>query len=162
MSVLRLRPFTLALLVAGLLAPANAQAQPARPIAREGAWRLDCTPEPQTRVVWCQVGIRLDSLTPPYQLEFNYVRDSHMFFAMGTPGFARVLAAVDGQPTFYIERCLGGMCLIKDEPAGRLLKQMREGRTLTLLFEGAPLPGAFAVPLAGFEPLYRRALGLAN
>jgi hypothetical protein len=130
-------------------------------MAHDGAWRLDCTPEPQTRVVWCQIGVRLDSLTPPHQLEFNYVRDRGMFFAMGTPAFARVLATVDDQPTFFLERCLGGMCLIKDEPAGRLLKQMREGRNLVLKFEGG-LPGTVTVSLAGFEPLYRRALGLSN
>ena len=128
-------------------------------MARDGAWLLDCTPEPQTRVVWCQVGVRLDSLTPPYRLQFNYVRDTHMFFAVGSPAFARVSATVDGQPAFYLERCLGGMCLLKGEPAERLLKQACEGRTLTLKFEGRNLPESFQVPLAGFEPLYRRAVG---
>ncbi len=147
------------LLAAILAASSGAEAQPAKPIAREGAWRLDCSPEPETRVVWCQVGVRLDSLTPPYALQFNYVRDSHMFFAMGTPGFERVLASVDGQPAVALERCLGGMCLIKGDPAAQLLQQMREGRTLTLKFAGAPVPGAFPVPLEGFETLYRRALG---
>jgi hypothetical protein len=149
-------------LLAGLLSPAPVPAQPAQAMARDGAWLLDCTPEPQTRVVWCQVGVRLDSLTPPYQLQFNYVRDSRMFFAMGSPAFARVLATVDDQPAFYLERCLGGMCLLKGEPAERLLKQAREGRTLTLQFEGAQLPGPFRVPLAGFEPLYRRSAGGAR
>lgn len=133
---------------------------PSRPLAAVGAWVLDCTPEPTTGEKWCQVGTSLESLQPPYSLQFNYIRDSRMFFAMGSPRFSKVQVRVDSHRPYDLERCLGGMCLIKGETARLLLEEMRGGTTLVLEFEGRQLPGPLSVGLAGFDDLYRRALGV--
>lgn len=150
---------SLVCLVLGALA-APLAAQPAdQRIAAQGAWTVDCSAEPQTGEKWCEVGTTLESLSPPYELHFNYVRDSRMFFTRGSMSLSRARAQVDGQPAFALDRCLGGMCLIKGTDAERLLAEMRAGKNLALHFEapGRRL-GPITVDLAAFDAMYRRAL----
>jgi invasion protein IalB len=150
---------SLACLVFGALA-APLAAQPAdQRIATQGAWTVDCSAEPQTGEKWCEVGTALESLSPPYELHFNYVRDSHMFFARGSMSLSKVQAQVDGQPAFVLDRCLGGMCLIKGADAERLLAEMRAGKGLTLRFGSTGRQvGPIIVDLAAFNAMYQRAL----
>lgn len=144
-----------------LAGPAAAQSgqSPNIHIAKQGAWSADCTAEPQTNERWCQVGTTLESREPAYRVEFNYVRDSRMFFAMGAVWLSKVQAQIDGRPAFTMDRCLRGMCLLKGDGATRLLAEMRAGKKLQLHFEGqAQMPAALGVDLAGFEPMYQRAV----
>lgn len=153
--------FRLGMMLLLLGAPATAQLPPSRNIhiAAQGPWSVDCTAEPQTGERWCQVGATLESREPAYRVEFNYVRDSRMFFAMGATWLSMVRVQVDGQSPFTIDRCLSGMCLMKGDNAARLLAQMRAGRRLELGFQAdARLPGLLAIDLADFEPMYQRAL----
>jgi invasion protein IalB len=139
------------------LAASSAAAHDLR-IASQGPWAVDCSPEAPGDT-WCQVGVSFESVKPPYGLQFNYVRDSRMFFAMGAPVPTRVRAHVDSQAPFDLDRCLAKMCLIKDEPAAHLLQQMLGGRSLVVEFVGGRgMPPPFTVDLAGFAPMYRRAL----
>ncbi|WP_170921159.1 invasion associated locus B family protein [Enhydrobacter aerosaccus] len=144
-----------------LAASASALAQPVPNIriASKGAWTADCTPEAQTGEKWCQAGTVLRSSNPPYSLEFNYVRDSRMFFARGSMPLSGVHAQVEGHSVFDFDRCLAGMCLLKGAPADQLLTQMRAGGRLMLRFDTrAQLPGPLTVDLADFDAMYRAAL----
>jgi invasion protein IalB len=128
-------------------------------VARQGPWSVDCTAEPQTGEKWCQVGVAIESSQPPFSLQFNYVRDSHMFFARGSFWLNNVHVTVDDQPEFQLSRCLSGMCLLKDDGASRLLGRMRAGHKVTLRFEGqSRVPLTISYDLADFEPMYRRLL----
>jgi invasion protein IalB len=128
-------------------------------IAAQGPWTVDCTPEPQTGEKWCQVGTIFESNEPPYSLQFNYVRDTRMFFAMGAVRLTGVHLQVDGQAAFTLDRCLGGICMLKGTEADRLLQLLRAGKQLSLRFESqTKLPPLLTVDLAAFEPMYRRAL----
>ncbi|HTR87466.1 MAG TPA: invasion associated locus B family protein [Reyranella sp.] len=147
---------TVVLLMLALAAPA-AVARDVR-IASQGPWAVDCGTEPPGDT-WCQVGVSFESIHPAYGLQFNYVRDSRMFFAMGAPAPTLVRAHVDGQAPFSLERCLARICLVKGEAAERLLQQMLAGKSLVVEFVGGPgMPPPFTVDLAGFAPMYRRAL----
>ncbi len=142
-----------------LPAPIVAQPSPNIRIAAKGPWVVDCSPEPQTGEKWCQVGAVLQSDSPPYALQFNYVRDSRMFFAMGSVPLSTVRAQVDNHPVFTLDRCLAGMCMTKGAPAENLLAEMRAGGHLVLQFESRQrLPGPLTVDLADFEAMYRAAL----
>jgi invasion protein IalB len=142
-----------------LLAPAVGAQTPNLRIARQGPWMVDCSAEPQTGEKWCQVGTVFESREPPYALQFNYVRDTRMFFAMGAVKLTGVHLQVDGQATFAFDRCLGGICLMKGAEADRLLQLLRSGRQLAIKFESqTKLPPLLTVELADFEPMYRRAL----
>jgi invasion protein IalB len=154
--MLRLSAFLGCLLL--LVSTAGAQTPNLR-IAQQGRWTVDCTAEPQTGEKWCQVGTVFDSNEPPYSLQFNYVRDSHMFFAMGAVPLTAVHLTIDGQAAFTLERCLGGICMMKGAEAERLLQLMRTGHELALRFESQTrLPPRLTVDLASFEPMYRRVL----
>jgi len=153
--MLRLSVFLSTLL---LVAPAaDAQKRDIR-IAAQGPWTVDCTAEPQTGEKWCQVGTVFESNEPPYSLQFNYVRDTRMFFAMGAVRLTAVTLKVDGQP-FAFDRCLGGICLMKGAEAERLLQLLRSGHQLAIKFESqSKLPPLLTVDLAAFEPMYKRVL----
>jgi invasion protein IalB len=153
--------FHLALFLFAVLAikPAAAQSSADIRIAAEGAWAVDCSAEPQTGEKWCQVGTSLQSNAPPYALQFNYVRDTRMFFAMGSVPLSSVQVRVDGRPAFALDRCLHGMCLLKGAEAAQLLSEMRKGKRLALRFESHQrLPGPLVVDLAAFDAMYRRAV----
>src|SRR5476651_593583 len=104
-------------------------------IAAQGPWTVDCTPEPQTGEKWCQVGTLFESNEPPYSLQFNYVRDTRMFFAMGAVKLTGLRLQIDGQVAFAFDRCLGGICMMKGAEADRLLQRLLAGRQLGLTFE---------------------------
>ena len=142
-----------------LFAPAAGAQTPNLRIAAQGPWAVDCTAEPQTGEKWCQVGTLLESREPPYSLQFNYVRDTRMFFAMSAVKLTGVRLQIDGQAAFTLDRCLGGICMLKGAEAERLLKLLLSGRQLGLAFEsGTKLPPLLTVDLAAFEPMYKRAL----
>lgn len=150
----------ISVLLLALFAPALARAQtPNIRIAAQGPWTVDCTAEPQTGEKWCQVGTLFESREPPYSLQFNYVRDTRMFFAMGAVKLTGVRLQIDGQAPFALERCLGGICMMKGAEADRLLQLLLAGRRLGLTFESrTTLPPLLTVDLAAFEPMYRRVL----
>jgi len=145
------------LLLTLALAASPAAASDVR-IASEGPWTVACSAE-EPGDTWCQVGISFESVEPPYGLQLNYVRESRMFFAMGAPEPTLVRAHVDNHAPFDLDRCLAKMCLIKNESAEQLLQQMLNGRSLVVEFVGRHgMPPPFTVDLAGFAPMYRRAL----
>jgi hypothetical protein len=147
------------LLLLLLLAPAAGAQTPNLRIAQQGPWTVDCSAEPQTGEKWCQVGTVFESREPPYALQFNYVRDTRMFFAMGAVRLTALHVQVDGQAVFALDRCLGGICMLKGAEAERLLQLLRAGKQLSLRFESQTrLPPLLTVDLAAFEPMYRRAL----
>lgn len=154
--MLRLSFLLLALVLPALETDAQT---PSLRIAAQGAWTVDCTAEPQTGEKWCQVGTLFESREPPYSLQFNYVRDTRMFFAMGAVKLTGVRLQIDSQAAFTLDRCLGGICMMKGAEAERLLQLLRSGRQLSLTFESyIKLPPLLTVDLAAFEPMYRRAL----
>ncbi|MEI9900218.1 MAG: hypothetical protein WDN31_08915 [Hyphomicrobium sp.] len=141
-----------------LASAVGAQAPDIR-IAAQGPWKVDCTTEPQTGENWCQVGTSFESSQPPYSLQFNYVRDTHMFFARGAVWLTGVHLQVDGQAPFTLDRCLGGICMTKGPEADRLLQLLLTGRQLALKFESQTrLPPLLTVDLAAFAPMYKRVL----
>lgn len=128
-------------------------------VARKGDWSVDCSAEPQTHEKWCQVGVTLSSTDPPYAVEFNYVRDSRMFFGRSTVPLNGVSVRVDDHAPYALERCLANMCLLRNAPAERLLAEMRTGHKLLLRFDARPpMPGPLTVDLADFDAMYRAAL----
>jgi hypothetical protein len=153
------RRIVLPLLVLTLSASALAQPSSNIRVASKGVWAVDCSAEPQTGEKWCQVGTVLQSNSPPYSLQFNYVRDSRMFFARGSQPLSTVRAQVEGHAVYLFDKCLAGMCLLKGAPADQLLAEMRAGGRIVLQFEMRPsLPGPLTVDLADFDAMYRAAV----
>jgi Invasion associated locus B (IalB) protein len=152
-SLSRVRRVTGTILVGLVLATAVFSAQePDRGMA-EGNWLVECP------MRTCDVVLAVTGVDPEHGQGFIYRPESNVFLAVGLPAPMRATVSVDRRTPYDFAMCTGLACLLRGREAASLLREMQQGQTLRLEFQGTGGNAAGTqVSLSGFRRRHAEAL----